>query len=114
MVAVYCVLYASGTDGVSVAVFVDEEYVTVPATEPPPPVSVNVEVVIVVEFIASLKVAVTGEVIATPVEPDAGVTAVTVGGVAATVVNVHESLAASAVPAESVTPVVMVAVYCML
>jgi hypothetical protein len=114
MVAVYCVLYASGPDGVSVAVFVEAEYATVAVTEPPPPVRVNAEAVIVDGSIASLKVAVRAEVIATPVEFDVGVTAVTVGGVAATVVNVQESFAASAVPAESVTPVVTVTVYCVL
>jgi len=113
MVAVYCVLYARGPVGVSVAVFEEESNVTVPVTGPPPPVSVNVEAVIVEAVIASLKVAVRSAVIATPVAPDVGETVVTVGGSEA-VVNVHESLEASAVPAESATPVVMVAVYCVL
>jgi hypothetical protein len=40
---------------------------------------VNVAFVIVDEVIASLNVAVTGELIATPVAPNVGVTAVTVG-----------------------------------
>jgi hypothetical protein len=43
-------------------------------------VSVKVDVVIVDAFIAVLKVAVTGELIATPAAPLAGAVAVTVGG----------------------------------
>jgi hypothetical protein len=49
---------------------------------------VNDAEVSVVEFIASLKAAVTAVVIATPVEPEIGVTAVTVGGRGA-VVKLH-------------------------
>jgi hypothetical protein len=58
---------------------------------PPCGVNVNVDEVIVAAFIAALNVAVTADVIATPVEAFVGVTAVTVGaGAAAAVVNVHE------------------------
>ena len=60
---------------------------TAPVTVPPPPVSVKVELVSVVEFIASLNVACTVEVIATPVALLAGVTVVTVGAGAAAVVK---------------------------
>jgi energy-converting hydrogenase Eha subunit B len=90
--------------------------VTAPETAVlPGPVSVKVDEVIVAGFIAWLKVAVMAEAIATPVAPLAGVTDVTVGGTgAAAVVNVHASFDASAVPDESVAPVVIVAVYCVL
>jgi hypothetical protein len=45
-------------------------YATVPATAVPPgPTTVKVEVVIEAEFIAMLKVAVTGVVMTTPVAP---------------------------------------------
>jgi hypothetical protein len=70
-------------------VFVLEEYVTVPVTDPPPPVNVKVEPVIVDAFIAAPKVAVTFDAIATPVLPAVGVTLVTVGAGAAAVVKVH-------------------------
>jgi hypothetical protein len=50
---------------------------------------VKVEPVIVEEFIVSLNVAVTADVIATPVLAFAGVTAVIVGGGTAAVVNVQ-------------------------
>jgi hypothetical protein len=77
---------------------------------------VKFEDVIVVALIAWLKVAVmTGAVTETFVAPPAGVTAVTIGAVgAAAVVKAQESFAASATPAESVAPVVIVAVYCVL
>jgi hypothetical protein len=79
MVAVYCVLYASALLGVNVATLL--AYVTVPLTAPPPcAANVNVELVIVAAFIASLNVAVTVEFTATPVAALAGVVAVTSGG----------------------------------
>ncbi len=67
---------------------------------------------IVAGSIASLKVAVTAAVVATPVAPSAGVVAVTVGGVVSveTVVKLHTLGAASALPARSLTPTVTVAV----
>jgi len=71
IVAVNCVLPARGAAGVNVAVV--PEYVTVPATEVPPgPVIVKVDVLIVVAFIALLKVAVIISVIGTLVAPFAG------------------------------------------
>jgi hypothetical protein len=74
----------------------------------PGPVNVKVAPVIVAGFIASLKVAASAELAATPVAPLAGTVAITVG---APVVNVHTKLAAKASPAGSWAPVVMVAVY---
>jgi hypothetical protein len=70
---------------------------------------------IVATFIASLNVAVTVVAALTFVAPLAGVTAVTVGGVASTV-NDHVRLAANALPARSFTrgsvaPPFTVAVY---
>jgi hypothetical protein len=56
----------------------------------PGPVSVNVEAVIVDEFIGSLKVAVTVVEIAAVVLKFAGVTPVNDGGGAVAVVNDHE------------------------
>ena len=67
--------------------------------------STNVVVVSVVALIASLNVAVTLVVIATPVAPLAGETTVTVGGVvSADVVNDQTKLLTSALPAASLTP----------
>jgi hypothetical protein len=65
-----------------------------------------------VASIASLNVAVTVVVLLTPVAPLAGVMAVTVGGVVSleTVVNDQVRLAAMALPAASLTPVLTVAV----
>src|SRR5438034_6683084 len=78
----------------------------------------NVDVLIVAESIASLNVAVTAVVVATPVAPLAGDTPVTVGGVVSgvAVVNDHVKSLASALPAESFTrgsvaPPCTVAVY---
>jgi hypothetical protein len=75
------VLYASVVFGMNVALFVLEEYVTAPATDPPPPLSVKVEALMVDAFSASLNVAITVDPTATPVVLLAGVTAVTDGGV---------------------------------
>jgi hypothetical protein len=74
---------------------------------------VKVEELIVAALIAWLKVAVTVVLTATLLAPLAGVTVVTVGAGAATVVNDQLKFAARAVPAEAVAPVVMVAVYCV-
>jgi hypothetical protein len=68
IVAVYVVPYARTAAGVNVAVV--PLYVTVPATAVPPgPANVKVPVVIEAEFIAMLKVAVTGVLITTLVAP---------------------------------------------
>src|SRR5678816_1002286 len=65
----------------------------------------NVPVVIVDEFIASLKVAVTFAVPLIPVAPAAGDVDVTVGAVvSANIVNVHTLSAANGLPARSLTP----------
>jgi hypothetical protein len=78
---------------------------TVPGTAAPPEeVTVKLAVLNVAFFIASEKVADTGEFSATPIAAFAGEMADTVGGVvsrAAAVVNVHPKLAASALPAAS-------------
>jgi hypothetical protein len=80
----------------------------------PGPVKVKVVAVIVVASIAWLKVAVGVVLIATPVLAFVGVTAVINSGGAVAVVNVQVSLAANAIPAEDVTPVVTSAVYVVL
>jgi hypothetical protein len=80
-VAVYCVLKLKLALGVNVAVLDAAEYVTVPATVPPGPFSVKVVALIVAASIVSLNVAVSVELIATPVAASAGVVADTVGGV---------------------------------
>jgi hypothetical protein len=67
---------------------------------------------IVVAFIASLNVAEISVLTATAVAPSAGTVETIVGGGA--VVKVHTKLAASPAPAESFTPVVIVAVYKVL
>jgi hypothetical protein len=63
---------------------------------------------------ASLKVAVTGEVMATTVELLVGVTAVIVGAGGPAVVKDQVSPCDSAVPPADATPVVIVAVYVVL
>ena len=73
----------------------------------------KVVLVIVTGFNASLKVAMICALIGTFVSPFAGVVKLTVGGVvsgAALAVKVQTKLVASALPARSVAPVVMVAV----
>jgi hypothetical protein len=112
MVAVYWVLPFRAADGVNVAVL--------PLMLTRPPLAVPSEAarmklaVVRVEFlIASEKVADTEEFSATPVSAFAGDVADTIGGVvsgAAPVVKFQVKLAASALPAESVAPVVMAAV----
>jgi hypothetical protein len=78
IVAVYGVLPARGAEGVNVAVV--PEYVTAPVTAAPPgPVTVKVDVFIVVASIALLKVAVMICVVGTPVTPVAGTVETTEG-----------------------------------
>ena len=84
IVAVYVVLTASpGDRGVKVAVSVAGSYLTPPVTLPPLELKVNVEVLIVVGFIALLNTAVTTVLGQIPEEPLGGSTDVdtTVGGV---------------------------------
>jgi len=108
--AVYVVLPTRLAEGVSVAVFEGESYVTVAATaDPPDGVSVKLELVIVVGSIAREKVAVGAIVSATPVAPLAGVFAVTVGATL-TVVNDQEYGLARAIPSADLTVVASVAV----
>src|ERR1700722_10401263 len=78
----------------------------------PGPVKVNVAAVIVAGFMASLNVAEIAVLTATAVAALTGIMETTVGGAA--VVKVHTKLAASAVPAGSIAPVVIVAVYRVL
>ena len=66
-------------------------------------------------FIATLKVAVRAWLMGTPVAPFAGVVEITAGKVGAgTVLKLHTKLLASALPARSVAPVVIVAVSTVL
>ena len=77
IVAVNIVALANGADGVKVAVI--PENVTVPATGAVPALSVNV--VVFTDLTASLNVAVTATLTATPVWLPAGFVEPTVGGV---------------------------------
>jgi hypothetical protein len=91
--------------------------VTAAGTGVAPCVKANVVVVQVAGSIASLKVAVTFLLTTTPVAVLAGSVELTVGAVvsvAVPVVKVHVLLAANALPAGSLTPVVIVAVYGVL
>ena len=82
---------------------------TTPATGVAPgPVSVKVPALMVVGFMASLKVAEIVVLTATAVAPFTGIVEATVGGGA--VVKVHTKLAASGVPEGFLAPVVIVAV----
>src|SRR5450759_4472561 len=95
--------------GVKVAV--EPLYETVPATGVVPCFMVKVVAVVAVKVngsIGTLKVAVTILLRTTPVARSAGSVELTVG--AASVLNVNTISAASALPAMSVTPVVIVAV----
>ena len=88
-----------------------------PETAVVPCFKVKVTVVIVKGSIASLKVAVTALLMVTPVAALAGTVELTVGAVVsgvAPVVKVHTLLTASALPAKSLDPVVIVAVYVVL
>jgi hypothetical protein len=100
------VLYASGEEGVNVAVKLVK--VTEPATGPPFPSSVSVDVVTVAGSTASENVARTVELTLTPVSPGRGATEITDGGVRSggdAVVKVQTKSEASAFPARSCTPV---------
>jgi len=113
IVAVKSVFAARLAAGVKVAVLLPPKYVTVPATGVVPgPVTVNVSGVIVAAFIASLKVAEIFVLVGTPVAPFAGLVEVTVGMLA--VVKVQTKLLASALPAGSLAPVVIVPVNLVL
>jgi hypothetical protein len=90
IVAVYDVLYARDAFGVNVAVEVPVLKVTKPETAVlPGPVNVNVDAVIVDEFIGMLNVAVSALATFTPVAPLVGTVAETVGTGAAAVVKLH-------------------------
>jgi hypothetical protein len=87
--------------------------VTVPETGVAPCVKEKVAAVIVAGSIASLKVAVMFPLTSTLVAVSAGSVELTVGAVVsavAPVVKLHVLLAANALPARSLTPVVTVAV----
>jgi hypothetical protein len=115
MVAVYWVLGARFSPGEKVAVL--PLTLTVPVTAAPPGVVFKVKVVVfsVAGAIAFEKVADTEVFKATPVAALAGLVEDTVGRVTSVpVVKFQGKLAASAVPAASRAPVVMVAVYSVL
>jgi hypothetical protein len=116
IVAVYTVLDARLAAGVKVATEPAATYVTAPITATPPgPVTAKVIGLIVAGFIATLKVAVRAWLMGTPVAPLAGMVKMTVGGVAAgTDLKLHTKLLASALPARSIAPVVIVAVSTVL
>src|SRR5438477_29264 len=81
---------------------------------PPGPVTLKLAVLIVKGSIASLKVALMVRLIATAVAPAAGTVALTSGRVVSgvtAVVKLQLKSAASALPARSLAPVVIVAVY---
>ena len=110
-------LAARGAEGVNVAILPLTP--TVPVIVAPPAAGLRVMLAVFnVEFvIGSEKVADIEEFVATPVATFAGDVVDTVGGVvsgAAAVVNCQVKSAASALPAASVTPAAMVAVYCVL
>jgi hypothetical protein len=87
-VAVYKVLFTSGLDGVKITPVPLPVQLTVPATAVVPgPVTVNVVVERVEQFIALLNVALMGWLSRTPVAVFAGMVESTVGSVS--VVNVH-------------------------
>jgi len=121
IVAVYSVVAARFADGVKVAMSLAGSYVTVPVTVVPPvPATANVKVPaakMLAGFIASLNVALTAALSATPVAPLAGLVSVIVGGVVSTpapVIKLHglgTAPAASALPDRSVAAFVIVAVY---
>ena len=78
----------------------------------PGPVTVNVVALIVAGFMALLNVAEMVVLTATAVAPLTGIMETTVGGAA--VVKLHAKSAASALPAGSLAPVLIVAVYGLL
>ena len=88
-----------------------------PETGVVPCIKVKVAVVSVKGFIAFVKVAVIALLMTTPVALTIGMTELTIGAVvsgAAPVVKLHTLLAARALPAKSLAPVVIVAVYKVL
>jgi hypothetical protein len=114
MVAVYWVLPARLIAGVNLAVA--PLMLTVPLTIAPPEVVASVKVAVVSEefVIASEKLADIEEFNAMPVAAFAGIVADTIGGVvsgATPVVKFQLKSALSALPLESCTPVVIVAMY---
>jgi len=113
MVAVYCVLPARLAEGVKVSVLPLTFTVPLTATSPEVVASLKLALVSVAFVIASEKVADTDVFNATLVAAFTGEVADTVGGVVsgvAPVVKFQVKLSGSALPAESVTPLVMVAV----
>jgi hypothetical protein len=115
IVAVYEVLAARLLAGSKVATLPEE--VKVAKTAVVPCFNVKLAWVIVEGSIASLKVAVMFLLTTTPVAVSAGSVELTVGGVVSPVVPVvklHVLLTAIVLPARSLTPVVIVAVYCVL
>src|ERR1700730_16763110 len=81
---------------------------------PPGPVTLKLAVLIVEGYIASLKVTLMVWLIATAVAPLAGTVELTVGGVVSAVtpvVKLQLKSVASSLPARSLAPVVIVAVY---
>jgi hypothetical protein len=116
IVAVYAVPATKFALGFRVATVLPEPSVTVAGTGAPLLVctSVKVEAVTLEGFIASLNVATTLEELATPRAPEAGTVDNTVGAVVSgpgATVKDHVLGAANGLPATSVAPVVMVAMY---
>ncbi len=93
------------------------EYDTVPGTATPPADSVKVAAVRVSGSIASLNVAAAWVTSETPVAPGAGMVVITRGAIvsaSAPVEKVQAKLPANALPARSLAPDVIVAVYWVL
>jgi hypothetical protein len=78
--AVYVAEFVSAADGVRVAVWFVALYATEAGTAPLGPVSVKLELVIVLACIGRVNVACTVVLVATPVAPLAGVVDATAGG----------------------------------
>jgi hypothetical protein len=117
IVAVNCVFAAKALVGWKVAVV--PAYPTVPGTAAPPVTAkVNVPFAVIVdESIASLKVAVIVSFVGTPIAPEMGSVAITVGGVVSVVVplvKLQTKSAASALPLALCAAVLIVAVYWVL
>jgi hypothetical protein len=117
--AVYCVFAASAVDGMNITLLPFTVTVPVISVTVPARMSVTLDVVSVAMLIGSENVAATVGCSATDVAPLTGSvlstvgTVVSGGGAAATVVNDHVTFDASALPATSVTAVLMVIVYCV-
>src|SRR5438876_7304310 len=100
--------------GFSVAILLLTSYPTVPITVPPGPVNLKLAVLIVNGSIASLKVALMVWLIGTAAAALTGRVALTVGRVvsgAAPVIKLQPKSVASALPAKSLAPIVILAVY---